>query len=157
MDQPAQEEVKVMATFDKTIVIAAPIGKVFDYIQQPDRFSNLLPITGLTFLTNMHRGVSTRVRYNLNLGGKQVVTECSLTDVEVDKAVRYRTTSGVMFDWHITLEEVEEGTRLRWQGEYQAPVGFMDKLLGRSASMQQAMEAVIDDSMNKLKETLESE
>jgi ligand-binding SRPBCC domain-containing protein len=145
-----------MAKFDRTIVIAAPLGKVFDFVSQPERLSNLLPITDFQFLTNMHRGVGTRVRYNLNLGGKRVLTECSLTDVQVDKAVRLHSTKGVLFDWHLALDTADDGTQLRWEGEYQPPAGFLDKLLGRGASAQQAMEAAIDDGMRKLKEALES-
>ena len=146
-----------MAKFEKSIIIAAPTGEVFDYVQQPERLCSLLPISDLTFLTHMHRGVGTRVRYGLDLGSKQVVTECSLGQVKVDESVKYHSTTGVMFDWDLTIDQVEGGTQLRWQGEYEAPLSFLDRVLGRGAAIQQAMESAIDDSLRKLKEALESE
>ena len=145
-----------MATFDKTIVIAAPLSKVFDYVSQPEHFPNLLPITDFQFLTHMHRGAGTRMRYNLDLGGKRMLTECSLTSLEVDQAVQFHYTKGMTCDWTVTSQEVEGGTQLRWKGDYVVPVGFLGKILGRTENMQKTVEATVDDGLRKLKETLES-
>jgi len=145
-----------MAKFEKTVVIAAPLGEVFDYVSQPEHFPDFLPVADFQFLTHMHRGVSTRVRFTLNLDGKKVVNECSLTTLELDKRLVFHYTSGMTCEWTITFEEVEGGTQVRWEGEYEAPVGFLDKLLGRGAKMQQAVEAVVDNGLQKLKEILAS-
>ena len=145
-----------MATFDKTIVIDAPLSDVFDYVSQPEHFPNVLPITDFQFLTHMQRGVGTRMRYNLDLGGKRVLTECSLTGLEVDESVNFHYTKGMVCDWSVASQAVEGGTQLRWEGEYEAPVGFLGKILGKSASMQQAVETTVDDGLRKIKAALES-
>jgi len=145
-----------MAKFDKTIVIAAPLSDVFDYVSQPEHFPNFLPIADLQFLTHMHRGVGTRLRYNFTLVGRRMLTECDLTRLELDESLAFHSTRGVTCDWGFTFKEVEGGTQLRWEGEYDIPLGFLDKLLGRSAGMERAMEAAVEDSLQKLKETLES-
>jgi carbon monoxide dehydrogenase subunit G len=145
-----------MAKLDKTIVIAAPVSDVFDYVSQPEHFPNFLPVTDLTFITDMHRGVGTRLRYSFALGRKRIPTECNLSNLEVDRSVTFHTTTGVACDWNFTFREAEAGTQLRWEGEHEIPVGFLDRLLGRSAGVERVMEATIEDSLQKLKETLES-
>jgi len=145
-----------MATFDKSIVIAAPLNKVFDYVSQPEHFPIFLPITDLTFITNMHRGVGTRLRYSLNLGGKRILTECNLTKLEADKGVNFHTTRGVACDWEFTVNKVEAGTQLHWKSQHEMPAGILDKLLGTGARMARGMEAAIDEGLQKIKEILES-
>ena len=145
-----------MAKFDRTIVIAAPLGDVFDYVSQPEHFPEFLPITDLQFLTHMHRGVGTRLRYNFTLGGRRTLTDCDLTTLELDKSVGFHSARGVSCDWSFTFKEVEGGTQLRWEGQYEIRVGFLGKLLGRTAGMERAMEATVEGSLQKLKETLES-
>jgi carbon monoxide dehydrogenase subunit G len=151
-----KKEVTVMVKFDKTIVIAAPLGEVFDYVSQPERFPDFVPTADFQFLTDMHRGIDTRIRYNFLCGSKRILTECTLTEMEIDKSVTFHTTKGLACEWEFSLEEVEEGTQLRWAGEHEIPTSFLDKLLGRSETVQQAMEATIDDGLQKLKEILES-
>jgi len=153
---PRNKEVIAMAKFDETIVIAAPLSDVFDYVSRPEHFPKFLPITDLQFLTHMHRGLGTRLRYNLTLGGRRLLTEGDLTGLELDESVGFHSTKGVTCDWSFTFKEVEGGTQLRWEGEYEIPVGFLGKLLGKTASMERAMEAAVEDSLQKLKETLES-
>jgi len=145
-----------MVTFDKTVVIAAPLGEVFDYVSQPAHFPDFLSITDFQFLTDKHRGTDTRVRYNLICGGKRTLTECTLGTQSIDKNVEYHTTKGLACKWEFHLAEVEAGTQLRWAGEHEVPVNILDKLLGKSESMRQEMETTIDDGLQKLKEILES-
>jgi uncharacterized protein YndB with AHSA1/START domain len=145
-----------MVKSDKNIVITAPLRDVFDYVSQPGHFPTFLPITELTFITNMHRGIGTRLQFVFALGRKRIPTECNVTELEVDEHVSFRTTTGVACSWKFTFKEVEAGTQLRWEGEHELPVGFLDRLFGRGASVEQAMEATIEDGLQKLKETLES-
>ena len=145
-----------MAEFDKTVVIAAPVRDVYDHVSQPEHFPTFLPITDFQFLTDMHRGVGTRVRYNFTVGGKSILTECSLTKLEVDENVSFHTTRGAACDWAFTFKEVEAGTQLHWEGEHETPVGVLDRLLGRTANLERAMGTTVDDSLQKLKEALES-
>ena len=144
-----------MARYDKTIVIATPLSDVFYYVSQPEHFPQFLPMTDLTFLTHMRRGVDTRIRYNCTIGGKRILTECSLTRLEVDERVEFHATRGMACDWSFAVKEVEGGTQLRWECEYEMPVGFLDRLLGRAASIQQAMGSALDESLQKIKEALE--
>jgi ribosome-associated toxin RatA of RatAB toxin-antitoxin module len=145
-----------MVTFDKTVVIAAPLGEVFDYISRPEHFPDFLSITDFQFLTDKHRGTDTRIRYNFIYGSKRTLTECTLGKVSIDKGVEYHTTKGLACKWEFSLDEAEAGTQLRWAGEHEVPVSILDKLLGKSGRMQQEMEATIDAGLQKLKETLES-
>ena len=145
-----------MAKFDKTIVITAPLSDVFDHVSQPEHFPDFLSITDFQFLTDMHRGIGMRFRCNFIRGGRRILAECALTEQELDKRVVFHSTRGLTCDWSFTLKEVEGGTQLRWEGEQEIPVGFLGKLLGKRASMEQAMEADVEDSLQKLKERLES-
>ena len=113
-------------------------------------------LTDFQFLTDKHRGPDTRVRYNFICGGKRVLSECTLAELSIDKSVAFHTTRGLPLEWNFSLKEVEDGTELRWAGEHEVPANLLDKLLGRSAGVQQAMEATIDDGLQKLKEILES-
>ena len=112
-----------MVKFDKTVVIAAPLGEVYDYVSQPEYFPD--------FLTDKHRGTDTRIRYNFICGGKRILTECTLAEQSIDKSVGFHTTKGLACKWEFSLNEVEEGTQLRWAGEHEVPANFLDKLLGR--------------------------
>jgi ribosome-associated toxin RatA of RatAB toxin-antitoxin module len=145
-----------MVKFDKTVVIAAPLGEVFDYVSQPENFPDFVSITDFQFLTDKHRGIDTRIRYNFICGGKRILSECTLAELSIDKSVAFHTTKGLATKWEFSLKEGEDGTELRWTGENEVPANFLDKLLGRSASVQQAMEATIDDGLQKLKDILES-
>ena len=145
-----------MVKFDKTVVIAAPLGDVFDYVSQPENFPNFVSITDFQFLTDKHRGTDTRIRYNFICGSKRILSECTLAELSIDKSVAFHTTRGLPLEWEFSLREVEGGTELRWAGEHEIPASLLDKLLGKSASVQLAMEATFDDGLQKLKEILES-
>jgi ribosome-associated toxin RatA of RatAB toxin-antitoxin module len=145
-----------MVTFDKTVVIAAPLGEVFDYVSRPEHFPDFLPITDFQFLTDKHRGFDTRVRYNFICGSKRTLTECTLGTQSIDKSVEYHTTKGLACKWEFGLEEAESGTQLRWAGEHEVPLNILDKLLGKSDRVRQELEATIDKGLQKLKEILES-
>ena len=96
------------------------------------------------------------VIYNFICGGKRILTECTLAELSIDKSVAFHTTKGLDAQWEFRLNEVEGGTELRWAGEHEVPANLLDKVLGRTASVQQAMEASINDGLQKLKEILES-
>ena len=145
-----------MTKFDKAIVIAARTRDVFDYVSQPEHFPEFLPITGITFLTNMRRGVGVRVRYTRILDGKEVPAECSLSKLKMDDMVEFSANKGLMRVWRFTIRELEDGTQLRWEGEYDVPSGLMDKFMGQRARVERAIAADFDESLQKIKEMLES-
>ena len=82
-----------MVKFDKTVVIAAPLGEVFDYVSQPENFPNFVSLTDFQFLTDKHRGTDTRIRYNFICGSKRILSECTLTELSIDKSVAFHTKS----------------------------------------------------------------
>jgi carbon monoxide dehydrogenase subunit G len=145
-----------MTKFDRSIVIAASPRKVFDYLSQPGHLAEFMPMSDLQYLTDTHRGVGMRFRYTCTIGGKKMSTECSLTELEQDKRVRFHTTKGMKFDWTATVNAVEGGTEVHWDCEYEMPIGSMDRMLGRGGSLTQSMETALDESLRKLKSELES-
>jgi ribosome-associated toxin RatA of RatAB toxin-antitoxin module len=145
-----------MTKFDKAIVIAAGARDVFDHVSRPEHFPEFLPITGLTFLTNMRRGVGTRVRYSRTVDNKPVPAECGLSKLKLDEMVEFSASNGLMRVWRFTIKELEGGTELRWEGEYDLPSGFMDKVRGQRARVERAIAAELDESLQRIKEALES-
>ncbi len=145
-----------MTKFDKAIVIAARARDVFDYVSRPEHFPEFLPITGLTFLTNMRRGVGTRVRYSRTVDNRPVPAECGLSKLKLDEMVEFSATNGLMRVWRFSLEELEDGTQLRWEGEYELPSGFMDRFRGQRARLERTIAGELDESLQKIKQTLES-
>jgi hypothetical protein len=145
-----------MIKFDKAIVIAARVRDVFDYVSRPEHFPEFLPISGLTFLTNMRRGVGTRVRYSRTLDDKQVPAECGLSKLQMDEMVEFSATNGLMRVWRFTVADLDNDTELRWEGEYELPSGFIARFRGRRARLERAISGELDESLRKIKETLEA-
>jgi ribosome-associated toxin RatA of RatAB toxin-antitoxin module len=142
--------------FDKEILIAAAAREVFDYVSRPEHFSEFLPISSLVFLTNMRRGVGTRVRYSRILEGKEVPAECGLSKQVLDQMVEFTATKGLMRVWRFTIQELDDGTQLHWEGEYDVPSGMMNRFSGQKNRLEASISQELDQSLDKIKQALEA-
>lgn len=146
-----------MTKFDKAMLIAAPVHEVFDYVSRPEHFPEFLPISRLTFLTHMHRGEGTRVGYTRTLDRRRVPAECGLSQLKMDEMVEFSATKGLMRVWRFSIQGLEGGTQLRWEGEYDLPSGLMDRVSGHRGRSEGAVPGELDESLRRIKQAIESE
>ena len=143
-----------MTKVERTLVIKQPVEKVFAYVTNPRNNPKWQPdILESRVTPDEPTHVGTRVTDVRSLLGRKLELTTEVTEFELNKMMRVKSTSGpIPLSGCITFESVDGGTRVNFLAEAE-PTGFF-KLAERMFSS--TWRKALEDSLNKLKEMLET-
>lgn len=145
-----------MPVLEAAIDIKAAPEKVFAYISdvetQPQwaRWAKDVEITSL-----QRKGLGTTDAMVLQLMGKKYPTEAIISEYNENESMSRRITRGFNLVEHYTLTPADGGTRVQHVIDYVPPFGGFGKVFN-FLFMNRLFEQLHGDSMNSLKERLES-
>lgn len=103
-----------MTTTTRSVIIGAPVERVFDAVAHSDRFSDAVPsIRDVEFLSDTRRGVGTRFKETREMNGRVASTVLEVTEYEENERVRLISDAGgTIWDTLFTTEPSNGGTEL---------------------------------------------
>ena len=117
-----------MAKVEKTIIISAPVEKVFDYIDdptnQPEIWPNLVEVKDVQRLPN--GGTSTRWVYKM--AGMRFQGTSEDTERVANQRIVTKTKGGVESTQTWIFQPEAGGTRVSFKVEYTVPIPLLGKL-----------------------------
>lgn len=144
-----------MAKLEQTIVIRAPVEKVFNFMADPRNLPEIWPsmLEVRKVTTNPNGGVDFEWVYKmagLKFDGASITAE-----FVKNKYSETRSTKGIesIFRWN--YESIAEGTRLHLEVEYKIPIPLIGKLAEAVIVKQNEHEA--NNMLNNLKDRMEIE
>lgn len=149
-----------MARFEKSIVIEAPVEKVFDFVTDVENFVvKTRPPEMEMELLSRDEGpvrVGQKARVRAKAGGQVWELEVETTELVKNKKQSVRQSGGPMKKFVMTnlFEPVDGGTRLSWITEYELPYSVLGKIID-ALRVRKDMEKGQDYSMAKMKELIE--
>lgn len=116
------------AQLEKSITVAAPVERVFDYLITPDNLLEIWPSLVEVRDVEPQPNGGNKFRWVYKMAGMRL--EGQSEDVEVVRNEKTVTESRGGVDSTITLlfEPVEEGTRVTWRSAYRVPVPLLGRL-----------------------------
>ena len=145
-----------MTRLDNSIDIAAPRDKVFQYVADVTARSEWAKWVKRAEVTSLEReGVGATDAMTMQFGPTKEKVEAIVTEYKKDQVITRRHTRGMEATDRVAVVTVPEGTKVAWSFEYTPPMGAMGKLIDM-AFMVRLMEQLMDDSLQILKERLES-
>ena len=103
-----------MAQFTASLLIAAPIERVFDAVAHIERFREVVPrITNVEFLSERRTGVGTRFRETRRMGRREATTVLEVTEYVPNEHVRLvADEGGTIWDTVLTVRPNGDATEL---------------------------------------------
>jgi len=142
-----------MAKIERSIIINAPVEKVFDYISDPANLMEWHPST-LDVRDITGKGESQRFIWKYKMWGLNLEGKAQVTTSTVNTKRTIKTTGGIRSTWDWSLGREAGGTRLRVLIDYTIPVPVLGKV-GELLSLQRN-ERVADMALANIKEKMEA-
>jgi len=149
----------VLTRIEKSIVIEAPVEKVFDFLTDVDNFVKTQhPETEMTVLSR-DKGpdrVGSKGKVRAKIGGHVLEVEVETTELVKNKRRVMRQKSGALKKMETTdlFEPTEKGTKLTTIMEYELPYSLLGKIVDK-LKVRKDIEKSMDYSAKKMKELLE--
>jgi len=149
----------VLTRIEKSIVIEAPVEKVFDFATDFDNFIKTQhPETEITVLSR-DKGpdrVGRKAKVRAKVGGHVLEVEVETTELVKNKRRVGRQKSGAFKKMETTdlFEPTEKGTKWTVIMEYELPYSLLGKIVDKLKARKDA-EKSMDYSMKKTKELIE--
>ena len=141
-----------MAKVARSIIINAPVEKVFTYIADPKNELETVPsITDIRDIIG--QGVGQRYSWTYKMMGISLKGESEVIEYVPNERYVTRSTGGIISTWTWTVKPEGDGTQLNLVVEYTIPVPVLGKVGERLVSRQNQREA--DLAMATLKDRLE--
>ncbi|GAB5418091.1 MAG: hypothetical protein Crog4KO_31710 [Crocinitomicaceae bacterium] len=104
-----------MSVWSETIIIDAPIDRVFKTISTPDLFKEAIPeITAVEFLSEQHSGIGTKFKETRLMKKREASTVLEIMGQETNSYVRMVSKAGgTTWDSTFSTKAEEEGVQLR--------------------------------------------
>jgi uncharacterized membrane protein len=141
-----------MERLEKTVVINAPVEKVFSYLEDPNNGPEWIPgmvetreVTG--------SGVGKHYHWTYKMAGMRFDGETTITEQVENERIVYESKGGISSIWTHTFQPSDSGTRFKMAIEYTIPVPVLGKLAEKLVLKRNEREA--DLAMENLKERLE--
>ena len=116
-----------MARVEGSIIINAPVEKVFAYLDDPANGLDFIPgITDIRDVTGL--GVGQKWGWTYKMMGLSLKGEAEVTEYIRDKRCVVKTTGGILSTWTLTFKVKAGGTSMRLAVEYTIPVPVLGKL-----------------------------
>jgi len=148
-----------LTRIEKSIVIEAPVEKVFDFVTDPDNFVKTQPPeTEMTFLSR-DKGpyrVGSKAKVRAKVGGQVMEVEVETTELVKNKRHVVRQKGGALkkFEGTDLFEPTEKGTKYTLVLEYELPYSLLGKIVDKLKARKD-IEKSLDYSMKKTKELVE--
>jgi carbon monoxide dehydrogenase subunit G len=141
-----------MAKVERSIIINAPVEKVFSYISDPNNELEAIPsITDVRDIKG--EGVGQRWSWSYKMVGITFKGESEVIESIPNQRHVHKSTGGIASTWTYTFSPEDGGTRLGVMVEYTVPVPVLGKVGERMVLQKTEREA--DLAMTNIKETLE--
>lgn len=141
-----------MAKVERTIIINAPVEKVFAYIEDPMLMPEWLPgmieakdVTG--------QGVETHFRWLYKMSGLRFEGETTVSEHIPNERIVTQSKGGIVSTWTWTFQPHDGGTEMNLVLEYTVPVPVLGKLAETLVLRQNEREA--DQAMANIKAKVE--
>lgn len=151
-----------MTRIEKSIVIEAPVEKVFDFVTNFDNFAKTQPPEMEMTVLSRDKGPPDRVGFKVKVrgkfGGQVLEVEEEVTELVKNKRHVHRQKSGTLKKMEATnlFEPTEKGTKYTLIVEYELPYSLLGKIVDK-LKVRKDMEKSLDYSMKKTKELIEKE
>jgi len=119
-----------MARVEGSIIINAPVEKIFAYLDDPMNGMDFIPsITDIRGITG--QGVGQKWGWTYKMMGLPLKGEAEVTEYIRNKRCVVKTTGGILSTWALTFKTKSRRTRLNLVVEYSIPVPVFGKLSER--------------------------
>ena len=143
-----------MARVEKSIIIKAPVEKVFNYMDDP--MSNLEWLPGMIDVRDVVQTpnkVGTHFRWTYKMVGIRFEGETTTTEYVANKRVVTQSKGGISSTWTFTYEPHAEGTKLTLTVDYSIPIPVIGKIAESLVLKQNEREANL--AITNVKEKVE--
>jgi len=149
----------VLTRIEKSIVIEAPVEKVFDFVADFDNFVKTQPPEMEMTVLSRDKGpyrVGFKVKVRAKLGGQVWEVEAETTELVKNKRHVVRQKGGALkkFEGTDLFEPTEKGTKYTLVLEYELPYSLLGKVIDK-LKVRKDIEKGIDYTMKKTKELIE--
>jgi carbon monoxide dehydrogenase subunit G len=142
-----------VAKIERSIVIKAPVDKVFSYISDPNNELEAIPsITDIRDITG--EGLGQRWHWSYKIAGIPFKGESEVIEYIPNQRLVHKSTGGIASTWTYTFKAEDGGARLSAVVEFTLPVPVLGKVGERLALKKTEREAEM--AMTNIKEALES-
>jgi len=144
-----------MAHFEKSVEIAAPVEKVWQYIVQGTSTLEYMPlVTGFQFTRPVEYRPGDRFKIALRVLGIPIEFESEVQEEIPNQKLSFSSISGMKNSITYLLEPVASGCRLTFISDYELPGGLLGQVADRLA-VQRAMEQGVSEGLERLKRKME--
>jgi len=141
-----------MAKVERSIIINAPVEKVFSYLSDPNSELEAIPsITDIRDITG--EGMGQRWNWSYKIAGISFKGESEVIEYVPNQRLIHKSTGGIASTWTYTFSPEGDGTRLSVVVEFTLPVPVLGKVGEQLALKKTEREA--DMAMANIKEALE--
>jgi len=117
-----------MATVKRTIIINAPVEKVFNYIAEPRNEPEYLPgSVEVTDVTRTEEGVGSHYRWVYKILGIRFHGETTVTEFVPNERIVTESKGGILSTWTHTFQPEDGGTKATLTVDYTIPVPLLGK------------------------------
>jgi coenzyme Q-binding protein COQ10 len=117
-----------MAKVEKSIIINAPVEKVFAYVQEPENllefWPSLIEVKDVEWLPNG----GTRFRWVAKMAGLRFQGTSEDIEVVANQRVVNKTKGGIESKIIWTYQPEGDGTKVVYEGEYTVPIPLLGRL-----------------------------
>ena len=143
-----------METIEKSIIINAPVEKVFDYIEDPmndpEWMIGMMEVHEVEGLP----GVGRHYHWTFKMVGIPLKGQTTVIEHVPNRRTVTESQGGVSSTWAVDFEPEGDGTKLTMKVEYTIPIPVVGKLAEHLISKQN--ERNLESSMENIKHMLES-
>ena len=144
-----------MATVKRTIIINAPVEKVFNYIAEPRNEPEYLPgSVEVTDVTRTEEGVGSHYRWVYKILGIRFHGETTVTEFVPNERIVTESKGGILSTWTHTFQPEDGGTKSTLTVDYTIPVPVLGKFA--EALVLKHIEREADHATANLKDILEA-
>ena len=145
-----------MPRLDNSIDIKAPADQVFAFVSDITTHPEWVKWTKEAQVTSLDRsGVGSTTAGVMQVGPKKEKIETLTTEFKEGQFVTRRNTRGMDMTDRLSVLPFGDGTKVAWSIDYSPPMGSMGKLMDM-LFMERLFDQLMKDSLNNLKERLES-
>ncbi len=144
-----------MAHFEKSVEIAAPVEKVWQYIVRGTSALEYMPmVTGFEFTRPVEYRPGDRFKITLQILGVPVEFESEVQEEIPNQKLAFSSISGMKNSTTYLLEPSPLGCRVTFVSDYELPGGILGQIADRLA-VQRAMEQGVSEGLEQLKRKME--
>jgi len=149
----------VLTRIEKSIVIEAPVEKVFDFATDVDNFVKTQPPEMEMTVLSRDKGpdrVGSKAKVRGKFGGQVLEVEVEVTELVKNKRRVMRQKGGALKKYEGTdlFEPTEKGTKWTTILEYELPYSLLGKIVDK-LKVRKDIEKSMDYSAKKTKELIE--